>query len=85
MLAKKKSLKKGMAILACSALVSLCFPAPSSPSDEKPTNSTTSMTYYARALLLSTTSVDIIKDGLDTSRIIQGNSKSKKKPKTGGD
>jgi hypothetical protein len=85
MLAKKKSLKKGMAILACTALVSLCLPTSLSPSDKTSKNSTNSMTYYARALLLSTISADLILDGLDTSRIIQGNSKSKKKPGDGGD
>ncbi len=81
-----------MAILACSALVSLFLPTSSSPSDETSKDSTVSMTYYARALLLSSVSVNLIKNGLDKdqnsdsdSRIIQGNSKSKKKPKNGGD
>lgn len=89
---KKKSFKKNMAILACSALISLCLPASSSPSDKIPKDSTVSMTYYARALLLSSISIDLIKDGLDAdqnsdsdSRIIEGNSKPKKKPKNGGD
>lgn len=92
MLPKKKSFKKNMAILACSALVSLFLPTSSSPSDETSKDSTVSMTYYARALLLSSVSVNLIKNGLDKdqnsdsdSRIIQGNSKSKKKPKNGGD
>jgi len=74
-----------MAIPACILLVSLCLPASLSSSDAKSKDSTTSMTYYARALLLSTISADLILDGLDTSRLIQGNSKSKKKPKEGGD
>lgn len=89
---KKKSFKKNMAILACLALVSLCLPASSSPSDEASKDSTVSMTYYARALLLSSISVNLIKDEPDEdqnsdydSRIIQGNSKSKKKPINGGD
>jgi len=85
MLTKKKSFKKNMAILTCAALVSLFLPASLSPSDKTLKNSTKSMTYYARALLLSAISADLILDGLDTSRLIQGNSKSKKKPKTGGD
>jgi len=85
MLAKQKALKKNMAIPACILLVSLCLPASLSSSDAKSKDSTTSMTYYARALLLSTISADLILDGLDTSRLIQGNSKSKKKPKEGGD
>jgi len=85
MLAKQKSLKKNMAIPACVLLVSLCLPASLSPSETTSKDSTTSMTYYARALLLSAISTDLILDGLDTSRLIQGNSKSKKKPKGSGD
>ena len=72
-----------MAIPACVLLVSLCLPASLSPSDATSKDSTTSMTYYARALLLSAISADLILDGLDTARLIQGNSKSKKKPKNG--
>ena len=99
MLEKKKSLKKSMAILASVALVSLFLPSlsqagpgsSSSGSDE----STTSPSWLARNLLISTVSLDIIMNGLTTSdldqndeaapRNIQGNSKSKKKPKDGGD
>ncbi len=99
MLAKKKSFKKNMAILACLALVSLFAPdiihAGSDSSSEKSGESTTSASWLARNLLISTVSVDIIMNGLTTSnpdqndqsapRNIQGNSKSKKKPKSGGD
>lgn len=74
-----------MAIPVCVLLVSLCLPASLSPSDETSKDSTTSMTYYARALLLSAISVDLILEGLYTSRIIQGCSLSKKVLKTGGD
>lgn len=74
-----------MAIPACVVLISLCLPATSSPSDKKTKESTTSMTEYARALLLSSISIDLIKDGLDSSRSSQGNSTSKKKPQSGSD
>lgn len=84
-----------MAIPVCVVLVSLFLPALSSPSDVKSDNSTTSLSWYARAVLLSAISVDLISDGLivsqseqsssSDSRTIQGNSKSKKKPKEGGD
>lgn len=85
MLAKKKFFKKNMAIPACVILISLCFPASSSPSDKESKESTTSMTQYARALLLSSISIDLIEDGLDISRSSQGNSTSKKKPQSGKD
>lgn len=74
-----------MAIPACVVLVSLCLPATSSPSDKETKESTTSMTEYARALLLSSISIDLIRDGLDPSRSTLGNSTSKKKPQSGGD
>jgi len=74
-----------MAIPACVLLISLCLPLSLSSSDDTSKSSTTSMTYYARALLLSAVSTDIILDGLDIARLIEGNSKPKKKPKSGGD
>ncbi len=73
-----------MAIPACVLLISLCIPTSLSSSNET-SASTTSMTYYARALLLSAISTDLLLDGLDIARLIQGNSKPKKTPKNGGD
>jgi hypothetical protein len=94
MLTKKKSSMKNMAIPACVALVSLFLPSSSSPSDEK-SNSTTSSSWYARNFYYATLSVDQLMDGLTQAeldqldpsdpRYVEGNSKSKKKPKTGGD
>ncbi|MGD8535568.1 MAG: hypothetical protein PVF66_06920 [Candidatus Aminicenantes bacterium] len=98
MLPKKQSMKKNMAILACLALVSLFLPGithAGSDSSDKSDNSTTSASWLARNLLISTVSVDNIMNGLITSnpdqngqsdpRLIQGNSTSKKKPQNGGD
>lgn len=99
MLEKKKSLKKSMAILASVALVSLFLPGLShaGPDSSSPGSdeSTTSPSWLARNLLISAVSLDIIMNGLTISnpdqndesapRNVQGNSKSKKKPKDGGD
>ncbi len=83
---KKKTFKKNMAILTCGTLVSLFLPATSSPSDET-SRGPTSPSWIARNFFYATLSVDLLMNGLIDSdpRNVQGNSKSKKKPKTGGD
>jgi hypothetical protein len=92
---KKKTFKKNMAILTCGTLVSLFLPASASPSDETDLNSTTSASWLARQLFYATLSIESLMDDLTQAeldqiyqsilRSVEGNSKSKKKPGTGGD
>lgn len=91
---KKKAFKKNMAILTCGTLVSLFLPASSSPSDETSRNPT-SPSWIARNFFYATLSIEPLMDGLTQAeldqldpsdpRYVEGNSKSKKKPKSGGD
>lgn len=86
----KKAFQKNMAILVCGALVSLFLPSISTPYEVKiPKDETSSMSTIAPNFLYATLSIDPLLEELNqekndeaVERTIEGNSKSKKKPKS---
>lgn len=84
---EKKTFQKNMAILVCVALGSLFLPSISSPYEVKiPKGETSSMSTIAPSFLYATLSIDPLLDKDKNDEIVQrtteGNSKSKKKPKS---